>query len=247
MSVEIYKALVRAQAAIKAVEKDASNKFHGYKYASADSMIAEARGALNGAGLAVFAVAWARNDVTYKEPAYKGDAIVLTPEGVPVMVDGVEMRMDVTYRLVHESGGVLDFPAFSVPVLVEKGREIDKAEAGARTYALSYFLRDLLLIPRGDEDAPDARVAPTRQTPQRAPEPQREAPKVTPKGAFHKLTTDFPETSEEATAILNGGGSAEEVIARLRERWMAASAAKKAAEAAASPALGDDEPGLDGE
>lgn len=139
---KLYAALVAAQAAVRPVEKDSTNNFHKYKYASGDDVIASARAALNGAGLAVFATRW---QVT--------ETPVEWTDGDGKLCKDVALRLAVTFRAVHDSGEVLDFEPFGVPVLPEKGRPIDKAEAGARTYALSYFLRDLLLIPRVDEGA----------------------------------------------------------------------------------------------
>lgn len=139
---QLYAALVQAQTAIAPVEKGSTNAFHKYKYASGDDIIAAGRAALNGAGLAAFAVRWTLTETPFEWADDKG---VLHPD--------VSIRLLVHYRLVHTSGEALDFEPFSVPVLPEKGRPIDKAEAGARTYALSYFLRDLLLIPRVDEGA----------------------------------------------------------------------------------------------
>src|SRR5690348_5298074 len=50
---ETAKALTAAITACHAVEKDATNKHHGYKYASADEIIKEGRKALASAGLAL--------------------------------------------------------------------------------------------------------------------------------------------------------------------------------------------------
>lgn len=123
---DIFAALVKAQQAARAVEKDAHNKFHGYGYASAEALIAEARGALSDAGLACCVYQW--------------------------LV--VEHRMVVTYLLVHASGQSMTFST-STPVVMElndkkdgKYKPADKAEHTALTYNLGYFLRGLLLLPR---------------------------------------------------------------------------------------------------
>ena len=50
---------------------------------------------------------------------------------------------------------------YETPIIPDKGRPMDKAVATARTYALGYMLRDLLLLPRvepsADVDARDDR------------------------------------------------------------------------------------------
>ena len=116
---ELFKALIQAQTYAKAVEKKASNTYHGYDYASAEGMIAEARDALSQAGLACFSERW----------------------------EVREGRMHVYYRIVHGSGGYAMMET-STAILIEKGRPADKAEATALTYNLGYFLRGLLLLPR---------------------------------------------------------------------------------------------------
>lgn len=152
----IYKALVAAQRAASAVTKDAKNQFHGYKYASAEAVIEEARHALNDAGLALTLLGWDR---------------------VPVLSgDHQHPRVEVRYRLVHESGVAVDVSASSY-VIPEKGRPPDKAEAGALTTNLSYVLRALLLLPREEEGtSPDTRddreYSPGRPAPRAEPVPK---------------------------------------------------------------------------
>ncbi len=78
-------------------------------------------------------------------------------------------------------------PSVQMPVLPEKGRPVDKAEATALTYSLGYVLRGLLKIPRtADADDLDQRDdrgrdptprPPARAQQQRKPEP---APKADP-------------------------------------------------------------------
>lgn len=131
----IARALVVAQAAISAVGKDGVNKHHKYRYASAESIILEARQALNSAGLALIVEA-AR----------------------PVTAEGrYPYRLEVAFVLVHKDGASWRPEPMSAPVLPGNGRPEDKAEAIARTSVLSYFLRDLLQIPRMDEPQMDQR------------------------------------------------------------------------------------------
>ena len=123
-------ALVAAQKHAQAVSKTSKNSFMGYKYASAEALIEEARVALNEAGLAVIPVQWSVVPVTD--------------------VEGVRSKISVTYMLVHESGNSLTTVA-ETSILPEKGRPQDKAEATALTYNLGYYLRGLLLLPREEE------------------------------------------------------------------------------------------------
>lgn len=124
-------ALVKAQGEIRAVEKDSKNNHHNYKYASADDLVGEARQALGKADLALLQAGW-----RMEHPA-EHDA---------------PSRIVVTYLLVHTSGHVLRF-CTSTPIIPDKGRPEDKAEATALTYNLGYTVRGLLLIPRSDEGA----------------------------------------------------------------------------------------------
>lgn len=181
----LYAALVAAQAAVQPVGKASTNEHMGYKYASGDDVVAEGRRALNGAGLALFALRSTISEHPYSWEDDKGQ-----------VHEDVQLRLDVHFRLVHSSGETHDFDPFSVPVLPERGRPLDKAEAGARTYALSYFLRELLLIPRvaeakqGEADPDqrdDRRFEPRRQV-KGAPknESRAQAPAAPPAPAAQK-------------------------------------------------------------
>ena len=168
----LYKALVAAQRAAMAVGKDAENTYHKYKYASAEAVIAEARGALNGAGLALTLLSWDRH--------------------LPAVGDHPHTRIEVHYRLLHEEGVALDLSASSY-VIPEKGRPADKAEAGALTTNLSYVLRTLLLLPREDEGtSPDTRD-------DRNFEPQRLVPRPAPSKPAFDLTSRLDRLAKAAT------------------------------------------------
>lgn len=159
-------ALVGAQKHAQAVTKTSKNTFHGYKYASAEALIAEGREALADNGLAVMPVEWR----------------VLPVDGI----EGVRSKVEVTYMLVHESGASVTAKC-ETSILPEKGRPQDKAEATALTYNLGYYLRGLLLLPREEPgtsvDARDDRNhgQATGATPKLAPSPQPvvETPPVT--------------------------------------------------------------------
>jgi hypothetical protein len=141
----LYAAMVKAATTAQAVGKDAQNSFHKYAYASAESLLDEGRTALTSAGLHAMTMGWVF------DPA----PIVIGADG-EVVWRGVIGRMFVRYRLVHTSGEWLDFEA-STPVLPEKGRPEDKAEATALTYNAGYFIRGLLMLPRVEAGQVDER------------------------------------------------------------------------------------------
>lgn len=124
-------ALLVAQRAVGSVGKDSRNDFHRYRYVSAEAMISACRAALAEGGLTVRRRAWEISD------------------------DGafVVSKFEVSYALTGEST-VDTVPWYAV---VEKGKPADKALASALTTSLSYWLRDLLLIPREDEETMDNR------------------------------------------------------------------------------------------
>lgn len=125
-------ALVQAQASCAAVEKG-NRSGQGYKYASAENMISEARVALNSSGLALLRVS---SHVAWGDTSADGKTRVGS-----VFCD---------YLLVHTSGESLALSS-ETPAIVQAGRPDDKAVATALTYSLGYFLRDLLLLPRVEE------------------------------------------------------------------------------------------------
>lgn len=136
-------ALALAQQKCKGAEKDRKNKFHNYRYASAESIIATAKEALADTGLSLLPVSRQLNGHEKTgENRYEWDA---------------------RFLLLHESGE--SAPISTIwPVCEEKGRPLDKAVAIADTLSLEYLLRDLLLMPRVDEtDEPDAREDPVTE------------------------------------------------------------------------------------
>ena len=123
-------ALLKAQRYAQPVAKSARNNFHGYDYAPADAVIAEARRALNLAGL-----------LAYRHLA----RIVADSEPHPLLLS--------TFALEHPaSGQTIVFVDLPYPIIEEKGRPWDKALAVALTTSLSYWLRDLLLMERDEAD-----------------------------------------------------------------------------------------------
>jgi hypothetical protein len=147
---ELYPALVKAAASAQAVGKDAQNTFHRYAYASAESLLDEARTALTSSGLHAFPMGW-----VFDAAAPDGVSSITDDAGRSKVV-GVIGRVHVRYRLVHLSGEWMDFES-STPVIPEKGRPEDKAEATALTYNFGYFVRGLLMLPRVEAGQVDER------------------------------------------------------------------------------------------
>ena len=131
----LHAALAAAIMASGDVHKDASNDFHRYRYASAEAVLGEARAALGAHGLSLIPIA----SRLVAEKAELGDE------------KWIDYTLEVTVRLCHSSGEFMDITR-EWPVIPEKGRPLDKALAGADTTALAYLCRDLLLLPRVEEE-----------------------------------------------------------------------------------------------
>ena len=125
-TVGLVDGLLVAQGAIDGVAKNAKNTFHRYSYTSAEGMISACRAALQIGGVVARRTAWRVTD--------DGLYVVST-----LSVAHAWTREDATTEIVW-------------PVVVEKGRPIDKAVASALTTSLGYWLRDVLLLPREDGD-----------------------------------------------------------------------------------------------
>lgn len=183
-------ALVAAQKHAQAVAKTSKNTFHGYKYASAEALIAEGREALADNGLAVMPIEWR----------------VLPVEGI----EGVRSKVEVTYMLMHETGASVSAKC-ETSILPEKGRPQDKAEATALTYNLGYYLRGLLLLPREEPgtsvDARDDRnngpttVPPAKVVTSAAPALQSVTPPVTPPVSPQYMAGDILEMIQNAKTL----------------------------------------------
>lgn len=206
-------ALLIAQSSIDGVGKDARNSFHKYAYTSAEGMISACREALHGAGLTLQRSGW-----------------TLAQDG---------MTVTSTFILRHAASGQQE--AYEVPwlVVVEKGRPIDKALAGALTTSLGYLLRDLLLLPREDEDgsmdrrnddpktaqhavgfrpapAPAPRTDPVKELNAKLAEPPLPAQRC--KGELEKITQKLHEGVEFDLGVVkaDGGEKVAFVIGRNR-------------------------------
>lgn len=143
MPAKIATALVKAARSAEAVEKkrhmESSNeRGPRYNFAGADALMAEAREALAGAGLAVVLTGWR---VTF-EPRHDWNEKA-------ERFEWTERTVHSTFLLVHEEAGDShELGTFAMPSIPGAGRPIDKADASALTYATGYVMRGLLNLPR---------------------------------------------------------------------------------------------------
>ena len=181
-------ALLAAQSSLPSVGKDSKNSFHHYNYTSSEAMIGACRAALHCAGLVLRRSGW----------RFEG-----TPEGGGLVTS--------QFILSHPESGEAVTDEVAWLAIPEKGRPIDKALAGSLTASMGYYLRDLLLVPREDENDMDRRDD-TKYEPKRsaAPAPrqtQQEAPRSVP------APQAAPTPSKSAKpAVAAPSGSFEEVI-----------------------------------
>jgi len=184
-------ALVSAQKQMKPVTKDSTNAFHRYQYASAEDVITAARVALNGAGLALVR-SWRIE--SNEMGIWLHSHFQLVFEGSPMPID-------------------LGNSTNAFPIIEDKGRPLDKALAGALTTSLAYYLRDLLLIPKQDENQVDKRDD-TRHIPQAV---------VGLSGAVSikkKLKAANKSLDELAAAMRGAGLEPPEDLAQWLPTWM---------------------------
>jgi hypothetical protein len=121
--------LLKAQIEVGAVAKASKNDFGNYKYASAEDMITASRNVLHKNGLIVTRNGWR----------------------IVNEVDTFAPLVEAVYVLAHCDGHNVACVT-QYPICIGKGRPEDKALNASLTTGLSYFLRDLLLIPRCDEE-----------------------------------------------------------------------------------------------
>jgi hypothetical protein len=126
----VYAALVQAQRAAKAVEKDRKNQHFNYLYASTEQMILECAPHLSEHGLSLYQVS---GRLQALDGIKNGDA--------PQLV------WRTRWTLSHADGSSISFER-EWPVVPERGRPLDKATAAADTLTLGYLLRDIMLLAR---------------------------------------------------------------------------------------------------
>lgn len=140
----LFAALAKAQSEVSTVGKDGENKHGNYNYATAESMIREARKRLAANGLAFVASC----HVCQPSKAPSGD----------IGKRFIYAEVVTEWRLVHVEGACIAGWT-EMPALANTLTPPDKAIMAASTYSRGYILRDLLMIDRAEEEAysPDQR------------------------------------------------------------------------------------------
>lgn len=211
-------ALALAQQKCGAVKKDARNTHHGYSYASAEAVIAEAKRALADTGLAL-----------------------VPSEQSLERLEGGGYELVRKFLLLHVSGESLVLGC-AWPVIEERGRPVDKATAISATASLSYMLRDLLLMPRvkAEEDMAGRADAKPAAKSARDLAAEREAAKATPAPvqaqapAVPAKEQPFPPKPGNVGGGAGDGKITEEQLARLRDLREQLYEAEKPADRAAA-------------
>lgn len=126
----LLRSLFKAQKAIEPIVKDAENSHSRYRYVSAELIITESRAALLGAGLVARRASW-----SIEKDTFSGYAMVMMRFILTDVDTGEKIENDVCF-----------------PARERNGMPLDKAIAAALTGGFAYWLRDLLLIPRVDEE-----------------------------------------------------------------------------------------------
>jgi hypothetical protein len=121
-------ALHDAQQRVKSIGKDSRNDYNKFNYTSAEHMIAETRGVLHDCG------------------------IVVEPTSTMHIEVGGQLIVGCGFRATEVVSGESNEYVVEVPVCERKGTPNDKASLGSQTTALNYFLRNLLMIPRVEEE-----------------------------------------------------------------------------------------------
>ena len=171
---KLDEALLAAQQAIGAIGKDGHNDFSNYDYVTAETMITRSREVLLEQGIVLTAG-------NVELIPFRDDALI------------VRQTMNLMFAADLNADKQLSAITRDWPAVAQKGRPIDKAVAGALTAGLSYMLRDLLLVPRGDEPGTGM------DDPARDKVTQKPAPKARPKKAKAKASQELQHTGPHST------------------------------------------------
>lgn len=224
MPAKIAAALVKATRAAEAVEKAKrmqGEKF-GYAFAGADALMAEAREALAGAGLAIVCYGWR---VSLEERHdYDGEKRVAWTERV----------MHSAFLLVHDEGETHALGVYSMPSIPGPGRPVDKADASALTYATGYVMRGLLNLPRVEKgsmgsDSPPAEEVDMRDDSTVPVRGRRKAPTADERAESiaREVGVALADVANLEMWISTYGGKANEAIGMERLRPLVATAATR--------------------
>jgi hypothetical protein len=179
---ELAKAVVAVMGEVHAVPETGQNKFQNYKYASDTDLLKALQPAMARAGLCLLPMVVASTVSKHSATAKEGE----------------QWRTDMTttYRLLHVSGEYIDIQTV--------GCGVDGADKGAykaATGCLKYALRQLFLVPTGD----DAEQAPPQRK-ERRPDPppaDHDAEFAADSKWFHASRNDLPgrPTKEEVDTL----------------------------------------------
>lgn len=181
--------LILAQADVERVQKDTQG--YQYKYAKAEDMYLSARDTLHKHGLFV-----SRTDCD----------LLAQVESAGADTSTYALKMRVTYIVSHTDGHWVECEV-EYPVVSKGGMMADKALNASLTTCLSYFLRDLLMIPRCDEEV-DQRPDTINKTGQRVtPKPTKKASGKSKKQVFMAnvaqwINRDISETNTAEACIV---------------------------------------------
>jgi hypothetical protein len=125
----VWEALKTAQQSLDGVGKGSQNQYHGYNYTSAEDMLKASRKALHDAGLVAYRRSWSIESTDY--------GCLVNNYFCVALADGDEDVDVITAEVAY-------------PAIPGNGRPLDKAVSSALTTAFSYWLRDILMLPRVD-------------------------------------------------------------------------------------------------
>lgn len=140
----LYKALVKAQAEVPEPPKDGHNKFSNYDYTTAETMIRICKKTLGENGLALIPLG---TEIGRIEDDSGMDKLYIFKRGYTLAhVSGENVKMTQSYPIcpTKSNNWKPEDPRFAM--------DYDKSTSAAATTTLAYFLRDLLLVPRADEE-----------------------------------------------------------------------------------------------
>ena len=190
---ELWAALASAQDRAKAVGKDARNEFARYDYASSEAIIVAANEQLQGSGLS------------------------LAPTACEIESFGAEFVLRRRFLLSHSSGQSAEL-SMDFPVVLGKGKPLDKAYAASLTSSYAYFLRDLLRLPRVDHaddelhheepaKAQGKAQAPRQEKAQAPRERSRPLPPIKPDARTEEPESERRRKVAEFEAKMKAGGA----------------------------------------
>jgi len=176
-------ALIKAQGAMKAVEKTNSNDFHRYTYADLGDIKRTVDGPLQDNGLAL----------VVSEPEVVAGAPRETKGGKA----SYPVRVRIVGRLIHESGEWIESEMWG------EGQDgEDKAIYKATTGARKYLLTSMFHLATTDDPEADDEKPKQRQQQRSLPRGQGDRPKPPPRKQQHQDAEGGPPASEKQIAFL---------------------------------------------